>query len=118
MVSGASSMSWNAPRAVSAVGATPITASTGTLLSYDSASAGTTFIEPPPEVVMTIDGESVIRATPSAIAPAANSCLATTVGMPSRAAASYMSSMFAPCTPKTWVTPRCWALTRTCSATF
>ena len=85
-------MSWNAPRAVSVVGATPITASTGTLLSYDSASAGTTFIDPPPEVVTTIDGESVIRATPSAIAPAANSCLATTVGIV-RAASSTSSSV-------------------------
>ncbi len=91
-VSGGASMSWNAPpRPTSNDGAVPMSASTGTRLSYASASAGTTFIAPPPpDVVMTTPGVPVIRAVPSAIAPAANSCLATTAVIPpgARVAAS------------------------------
>ena len=88
-VSGGASMSWNAPRPTSDDGAVPMSASTGTRLSYASASAGTTFIAPPPDVVMTTPGVPVIRAVPSAIAPAANSCLATTAVIPgARVAAS------------------------------
>ena len=75
-VRGAAHMSWKAPRPSAAVDGLPIRARTGERDWCASASAGTQFIAAPPEVAMRHPGRPVMRAEPSAMAPAPNSCLA------------------------------------------
>ncbi|CQD06825.1 hypothetical protein BN970_01273 [Mycolicibacterium conceptionense] len=81
-------VSWKAPRPSSVVGACPMSASTGTRLASDSASPGTVFRQPPPEVAATTPTPPPLRLYPSAIVAAENSCLANTAVMSSRKCAA------------------------------